>query len=126
MEQGNDDLDGLAEAMARPMLELDESSNYASFVAALLSTADAWEVFSGALAGRAGERRMHKAYVRLLPHVPLELRTLRLRFATSLMLRAIADRRHLVSTGRRPRVSEAAFERELIAAMAAVLKSSGR
>jgi AcrR family transcriptional regulator len=121
----SDDLDGLAEVMARPMLELEGSSHYAAFVAALLSSSDAWQIMTEAVVTREGDRRMHKAYVRLLPDVAPELRTLRMRLATSMMLHGIADRRRRAATGRRSRVSEAAFERELMAAMAAVLKSSG-
>ena len=117
-----DDLHGLAEVMARPFLELDSSSHYAGFVSSLLASSDAWDIVSDAVMSREGDRRMRKAYVSHLPDVAPVLRGLRMRFATSLMLHAIADRRRAAGTGRRPRVSEAAFERELVASMAGILE----
>ena len=59
----------------------------------------------------------------LLATVPPEVRAFRLNLATILMAHSIANRRTRAAAGRPPKLSERRFVDELLAAMAAVLRS---
>ena len=111
----------LAEVMARPLLGLEASSYYAEFVGPLIVRIDELPDVYGAAVAVEGGRRIRAAVDALLVGVAPAARAMRLKFATLLMVHAIANRRARAAAGHDDGLSERAFEEELFTSMAAVL-----
>jgi AcrR family transcriptional regulator len=117
-----DDLPGLVEAMARPLLEHDPESNYIGFLSRFLVTIDQHERAYHAAMRLEGGQRLRAAIDVALGGVAPDVRRYRLNFATVLMVHAIAERRWRAASGRRLGLPTGAFERELLVSLTAVLR----
>ena len=116
---------GVAEVIARPLLEMGPTVHYAGFLGQLLVNFGKFPGIADALLSGDGSRRLLAAVDGLLPDISPGVRALRLQFATLLLVHAIANRRAGTDASPAGRLTEPQLEDELLAAMAAVLQPPG-
>jgi len=115
------DLRGVVEAMARPLLELDESSHYLAFLARLYARPEMEDAFASMVGSTHSIPLLQERLRVALPHVPSDVRLQRLQMAADLAVTTIANRPAREASGSTPPLPSEQFAQLLFDAMVGLL-----
>jgi AcrR family transcriptional regulator len=120
------DLRGLAEAMARPLLELGPETRYVEFLARLRDSGELRDAYFSTGDHSRSVELLHERLDDVLGALPPAVRQHRVRMTSDLMLTSIAHRHVEVAVGGPVSLSNEEFATDLYTAMAAVLSAPAR
>jgi AcrR family transcriptional regulator len=120
-EHREHDLRGLVEAMARPLLELDQHSHYLAFLARLYARPEREDAFLSMAGSTSSIPLLRELLDVALPFLPADVRDQRLRMAADLVVTTIANRRSREAAGSGSPLPDAQFAQQLFDAMVGLL-----